>query len=103
MNFNGARHAQEEQLYYAMIRNSFPLVIGDANTCIFKYFHRVDQETHATFPETEEHLDHLLCLPGDAGRVHHVETAYHDDISFSDHIPVVYTITIRRKSSRLTS
>ena len=103
MNFNEARHAQEEQLYYAMIRNSFPLVIGDANTCIFKYFHRVDQETHATFPETEEHLDHLLCLPGDAGRVHHVETAYHDDISFSDHIPVVYTITIRRKSSRLTS
>jgi exonuclease III len=46
-------------------------------------------------------LDHLLCLPGDAGRVHHVETAYHDDILFSDHIPVVYTITIRRKSSRL--
>ena len=100
LNFNGARHAQEEQLYLAMGRNELPLVIGDANTCIFKHFHRVDQETHVTFPDTEEHLDHLLCLPGDVGRVHHVETAYHDDISFSDHIPVVYTITITRKSSR---
>ena len=100
VNFNTARHAQEEQLYLAMTRNELPLIIGDANTCIFKYFHRVDQATHATFPETEEHLDHLLCIPGDAGRVHHIDTIYHDDISLSDHIPVVYTINLLRKSNR---
>ena len=100
VNFNKSRHAQEEQLYLSMSRNELPLIIGDANTCIFKYFHRVDQETHATFPDTEEHLDHLLCLPGDAGRVHHVDTTYHDDISLSDHIPVVYNINIIRKSAR---
>jgi len=100
LNFNKSRHAQEEQLYLAMTRNEFPLVIGDANTCIFKYFYRVDQETHATFPETEEHLDHLLCLPGDARRVHHVKTVYHDDVSLSDHIPVVYTVSLLRKSTR---
>ena len=101
VNFNKSRHAQEEQLYLSMSRNELPLIIGDANTCIFKYFHRVDQETHATFPDTEEHLDHLLCLPGDAGRIYHVDTAYHDDISLSDHIPVVYNINLIRKSSRL--
>lgn len=101
VNFNKARHAQEEQIYLAMTRNSFPLVIGDANTCIFKYFHRVDQETHATFPETEEHLDHLLCLPGDSEKIQHVDTAYYDDILLSDHIPVVYKINLVRKSSRL--
>lgn len=102
-NFNEIRYLQEEQLYYAMMHknNSLPLVIGDMNMCDFKYFHRVDQATHATFPETGEHLDHLLCLPGDGGRVTHINTVYHDEISLSDHIPVVYTVSLIRKSNRL--
>ena len=103
LNFNNARYLQEEQMYLAMTRNEFslPLVIGDTNMSSFKYFHRVDQNTHATFPETGEHLDHLLCLPGDAGKVMHVNTVYHDEISLSDHIPVVYTVNLIRKSNRL--
>lgn len=94
LNFNAARHAQEEQLFAAAARCEFPLIAGDANTCIFKCFHRVDQETHSTFPDTEEHLDHLLCLSRDRERIQHVETVYHDNMLLSDHIPVVYTIKI---------
>jgi len=99
VNFNAARHAQEEQLFIAASKYDFPLIAGDANTCIFKCFHRVDQETHVTFPDTEEHLDHLLCLSQDMRRIDHIRTEYHDDMLLSDHIPVVYHFDLFQKRS----
>jgi endonuclease/exonuclease/phosphatase family metal-dependent hydrolase len=94
LNFNTSRHAQERQLFLAANNCELPLIIGDANTCIFNCFQRVDMDTHVTFPETEEHLDHLLCVPRDIEKIEHIDTVYHDAIMLSDHIPVVYTVRL---------
>jgi endonuclease/exonuclease/phosphatase family metal-dependent hydrolase len=100
LNFKEARHAQEKELFTAAQNHALPLIVGDENMCIFTYFHRVDQDMHVTFPDTEEHLDHLLCLFRDRERVQHLKTEYHDTVRFSDHIPVVYTVNLLNTQTR---
>jgi len=94
INYLASRHQQEKELYEAAHSSLFPLVIGDMNMCIFKKFHRLDLETHVTFPETEEHLDHLLYLKRDEDRLWLRRVIYYDSVKLSDHIPVEYVVRL---------
>lgn len=95
LNYDCARSEQEKQLFLAVSEEEFPLVIGDVNMSEFEWFDMVDVEYHSTFPQTGEHLDHLLAVPGQIRKIEYAKTTYHDNVPWSDHIPVVYTVRFR--------
>lgn len=95
VNYLKTRKLQEMELYHFInTRSDMTLLIGDMNTAIFKWFERVDPHDHVTFPETEEHLDHLICLKSDMSKISHITTDFYDSVMLSDHIPIVYEIDI---------
>jgi exonuclease III len=94
VNYENSRALQEIELYHGATRKQLPFLIGDMNMPHFDWFSLIDRESHVTFPETEEHLDHAIILERDAAKIRHKKTTYFDDILWSDHIPVVYDVEI---------
>ena len=70
------------------------------NTFSFECFNKVDENFHVTFPATGEHLDNLICLARDRAKIDYIDTKYHDEVTLSDHIPVIYTIDLLRRTGR---
>jgi endonuclease/exonuclease/phosphatase family metal-dependent hydrolase len=91
------RDAQESQLERLLSRCECPIVAGDFNQESFHTLERLDQTLHVTFPETEEHLDHILVYGPTRGRILHSKTVYLDDLQASDHIPVLTALRIRKE------
>ena len=94
INYPDVRETQQFQLFTSAIKEQRVLVIGDMNMQTFKWFDRADPNHHITFPETGEHLDHLLLLRKEANRIKHLSTEYFDDAPWSDHIPVLFSVRI---------
>jgi endonuclease/exonuclease/phosphatase family metal-dependent hydrolase len=95
INYLKVRKFQEFQMYVDLSKKpNTTLIIGDMNMSIFKWFERVDPHDHITFPETEEHLDHLICLKEDFEEIRHVKTDFYDKCNLSDHIPVVFEVEL---------
>ncbi len=95
INYPEVRDIQQFQLYGAASKCESVVLVGDMNMQTFKWFSRPDPNHHITFPETGEHLDHLLLLRKEAKRIQHVDTEYFDDAPWSDHIPVLFSITLQ--------
>jgi len=91
------REAQESQLELVMSRSECPIVAGDFNQSVFHTLERLDTGFHVTFPETYEHLDHVLVYGPARLRVLYHRTVYFDAIQMSDHIPVLTTLRIREE------
>lgn len=100
INYKKTRVAQEEQMFVSAYGRELPLLLGDMNTFSFKCFQKVDSSFHRTFPKTGEHLDNLLCLSRDSHKIDYYETTYFDDVKLSDHIPIMYTVDILRRTGR---
>jgi endonuclease/exonuclease/phosphatase family metal-dependent hydrolase len=94
INYPEIRESQQFQLYAAASKHENVCVVGDMNMQTFKWFDRPDQAHHITFPETGEHLDHLLTLRKEAKKVKYVKTEYFDDAPWSDHIPVLFSVSL---------
>jgi exonuclease III len=100
LNYVWARCEQEKELFLEASKEELPVILGDINTNRFEYFVPVDPDFHITFPGTGEHLDHLLILDKDMHKIDYAPTVYHMNVPWSDHIPVVYQVRFRRRSSR---
>jgi len=90
--YNEIRHHQEQQLAALVRYLPSPIICGDFNQESFVYFTSIDTKHHCTFPQTGEHLDHLV-VPN----THTLPTAkitYFDSIPLSDHIPVLFELDI---------
>ena len=98
LNYNLARSEQEKELFLAASKEDHPLVIGDMNMSEFECFEKLDPIFHVTFPGTDEHLDHLLVLSRDSNKTEHIETIYHENVPWSDHVPVIYTVRFQRRN-----
>lgn len=95
INYKEIREAQQFQLYGAASKLERVIVVGDMNMQTFKWFERPDPRHHDTFPETGEHLDHLLILRKDSVKICHETTEYFDEAPWSDHIPVLFSIELK--------
>ena len=95
INYLKVRKFQEFELYASLAKNpNTTLILGDMNMSIFKWFERVDPYDHITFPETEEHLDHLVCMKCHVEEIKHQKTEFFDSVMLSDHIPVVFELEL---------
>ncbi len=94
INYPEVREAQQFQLFAAASKHTNVCVVGDMNMQTFKWFERPDQAHHITFPETGEHLDHLLILRKEAKKIKHIATEYFDEAPWSDHIPVLFSVRL---------
>lgn len=94
INYPAIRAEQEKEMWKFLQYYSFPIIIGDCNQNLFYHFHCLDENFHVTFPDTGEHLDHCIMLDKDIPKIKQRKVCYYDEIDFSDHIPVLYTIEV---------
>lgn len=92
--YNWIRDSQEEELYAACLNLDNPVVLGDFNQAEFEHFEKSCEDYRPTFPTTQEHLDHLLFVPTKKQKMHIQHIEFFDFVSWSDHIPVVFTLDI---------
>ncbi len=84
------RQHQEQQLAAFVRYLRCPIICGDFNQDSFLYFTSLDTEKHITFPETGEHLDHLLVLNSKPTPFQETKITYFDSVPLSDHIPILF-------------
>lgn len=89
-SYTSVRDAQERQLATCAHRWPFTLSCGDYNQESFCLFDRYDNEHNITFPETGQHLDHILYLSQKGMPMALEKIQYFPDVDFSDHYPVLY-------------
>lgn len=93
INYPAVRAEQEKEMWEFLKFYSLPILIGDCNQNLFYNFRCLDEDFHITFPDTGEHLDHCIMLDKDMPKIKQRKIHYYDEVDFSDHIPVLYTIT----------
>jgi endonuclease/exonuclease/phosphatase family metal-dependent hydrolase len=91
------RDLQEAQLERMIANSECPIVAGDFNQSLFSHFVHADPGFHVTFPETGEHLDHVLFHRSSLHRIVSSAISYFDDVQMSDHIPVLVSLRIRKE------
>lgn len=94
IRYNETRLKQEKQLYHVVKNLSCPIVVGDFNTEEFMYFECLEKGHRWTYRSTGERLDSCLRTYQHKQSFEKVNSQYHYDIQFSDHIPVLFTIRI---------
>jgi hypothetical protein len=94
ISYAEVRHHQEQQLAAFVRYLRFPIICGDFNQDEFIHFLSLEDEKHTTFPTTGEHLDHLLYLRSKPSPFQRKHITYFDSISLSDHIPILFDLTI---------
>jgi exonuclease III len=95
IRYTFSRLFQEFSLYsYCKNLQTPVLVCGDLNMEKCTFFKFLELQRHVTFPETGEHLDHI-CAMKDETRFHLESSEYFDDILYSDHIPVKFTLSYK--------
>jgi len=95
INYPAVRFNQEKQAHHLSKQYPFPLLCGDLNQDSFHYFEKFDEADESTFPETGEHLDHLLYSSNLSHIVINKKTTYFHDVTLSDHIPVIYEFELK--------
>jgi endonuclease/exonuclease/phosphatase family metal-dependent hydrolase len=96
------RDRQESQVELVASRSECPIIAGDFNQSLFHTLERLDTTFHATFPETYEHLDHILVYGPSRRRILHHRTTYFDEMTASDHIPVLTCLRIRKELNAIS-
>jgi endonuclease/exonuclease/phosphatase family metal-dependent hydrolase len=94
LEYHEVRRSQEAQLYLIASAYEFPLICGDFNKNEFFFFEKFDSTNQVTFPLTGQHLDHLLVLKHLIHRFLFRKSTYFSDVEFSDHIPVMFEMTL---------
>lgn len=94
LRYNEIRIKQEKQLYQTVRHLSCPIVVGDFNTEEFMYFECLEKGHRWTYKDTGERLDSCLRTFQDKEKFENVDSLYHYNIRFSDHIPVVFTLRV---------
>lgn len=95
INYPAVRFNQEKQADLLSKQYTVPLLCGDLNQESFHYFEKFDDTDEITFPETGEHLDHLLYSSDLDDMFINKKTVYFHDVTLSDHIPVVYEFELK--------
>jgi len=95
INYPAVRFNQEKQADILSKQYPFPLLCGDLNQESFHYFKKFDDTDEITFPETGEHLDHLLYSTDAGDAFTNKKTTYFHTITLSDHIPVLYEFELK--------
>ena len=95
INYPAVRFNQEKQADFICKQHAFPLLCGDLNQDSFHYFEKFDHTDEITFPETGEHLDHLLYSSDQRHMFINKKTTYMHNITLSDHIPVLYEFELK--------
>lgn len=91
------RDLQEAHVEQQIAHSTCPIVVGDFNQSLFSRFVRTDPGFHVTFPDTYEHLDHVLLHKATAHRIGVRGIQYFDDVQMSDHVPVLVSLRIRKE------
>lgn len=91
------RNQQEAHVERMIAHSICPIVVGDFNQSLFSRFVKADPRFHVTFPETYEHLDHVLLHGLSIRRAIVLRVQYFDDVLMSDHIPVLVSLRIRKE------
>lgn len=94
IRYNETRIKQEKQLYQTVRHLSCPIVLGDFNTEEFMYFECLEKGHRWTYKSTGERLDSCLRMFQDKGKFEKTASTYYYDIHFSDHIPVVFNLSL---------
>jgi endonuclease/exonuclease/phosphatase family metal-dependent hydrolase len=90
-----SRRFQEKQLLEAARRQDEPvLIVGDFNQEEFHYFHRPYTHEGWTYRTTEEQIDHVACLPEATYQFSVQDVKFHQDIPYSDHIPLLVSLEL---------
>jgi endonuclease/exonuclease/phosphatase family metal-dependent hydrolase len=92
ISYSEIRQHQEQQLAALVHYLPFPIICGDFNQDSFLYFTSIDSKKHCTFPQTGEHLDHLLVPTTKS--LPKTNITYFESVSLSDHIPVLFELDI---------
>ncbi len=92
IRYQDIRIQQEIQLFQYAKHLKNAIVVGDFNTQRFYHFHFVNSKREPTFYATGESLDHCLTLP--KSHVSCQNCTYYHTIDFSDHIPVLFHLTL---------
>jgi hypothetical protein len=95
INYPAVRFNQEKEADFICKQYAFALLCGDLNQDSFHYFEKFDETDEITFPETGEHLDHLLYSSDIGHKFINKKTTYMHDITLSDHIPVIYEFELK--------
>ncbi len=94
LRYNEVRLKQEKQLYQTVRHLSCPIVLGDFNTEEFMYFECLEKGHRWTYKDTGERLDSCLRTFQDKEKFTKVDSFYHYNLRFSDHIPVLFNLQI---------
>ena len=94
LRYNETRLKQEKQLYQTVRHLSCPIVIGDFNTEEFMYFECLEKGHRWTYKDTGERLDSCLRTFQDKDKFKKVDSFYHYNLRFSDHIPVLFKLEV---------
>ncbi len=94
IRYNETRLKQEKQLYHVVKNLSCPIVLGDFNTEEFMYFECLEKGHRWTYRDTGERLDSCLRAYCHKHSFDKIESMYHYNIRYSDHIPVLFSISI---------
>lgn len=91
IEYSDIRKAQEIQLASLIRHIEFPVLCGDFNQETFLFFEPFENKKQNTFPQTGEHLDHMLIPLHCKGKYKQKSSIYFDKILLSDHIPVLFS------------
>lgn len=94
LRYNDIRLKQEKQLYQTVRYLSCPIVLGDFNTEEFMYFECLEKHHKWTFRGTNERLDSCLRSYHHRKAFQKITSEYAYTIDYSDHIPVLFTLSI---------
>ncbi len=94
LRYNETRLKQEKQLYQTVRHLSCPIVLGDFNTEEFMYFECLEKGHRWTYKDTGERLDSCLRTFQDKDKFKKVDSFYHYNLKFSDHIPVLFKLEV---------
>lgn len=93
-SYKHLREYQEAQIANCMERLPCPIIVGDFNLNEFMHLHRFEKNAEVTHPKSGQHLDHCLTTVSKKDRFKKVDLHYFRDVCYSDHIPVLYELTI---------
>jgi len=94
LRYNETRLKQEKQLYQTVRHLSCPIVLGDFNTEEFMYFECLEKGHRWTYRDTGERLDSCLRTFQDKEKFQKLDSVYHYNVTFSDHIPVLFRLSV---------
>lgn len=95
IEYSDIRKQQEIQLASVVRSIEYPLICGDFNQDSFLYFDKFQEDQHhITFPQTGEHLDHMLIPSFCKQTIKSKSSLYFHKINLSDHIPVLFSFEI---------